>query len=208
MIQRQCSIKNGSKVEIFTFLTSSEEILVEGHIDQVIQVVNAFQVLIVGFCVAIPKFTKDVEIFSIFFGDIVDEILHKEGVNVLDCIQTEALNPCCFDKPFSPLVEIFYNLGMFEIDIGVHEVIVVSVFLVYQISMGPTFVVPLDLVDPTFITWSIVVRTGEVVPMPVEVIIGAISAIKGEFGPSLNGEGLSENLVSIHGIDLNDLEFL
>ena len=28
--------------------------------------------------------------------------------------------------------------------------------------------------------------------MPVEVIIGAISAIKGEFGPSLNGEGLSE----------------
>ena len=33
-------------------------------------------------------------------------------------------------------------------------------------------------------------------------------AIKGEFGPSLNGEGLSENLVSIHRIDLNDLEFL
>ena len=71
---------------------------------------------------------------------------------MFDCIQTESLNPCCFDKPFSPLVEIFYNLGMFEIDIGVHEVIVVSVFLVNQISMGPTFVVPLDLVDPTFIT--------------------------------------------------------
>ena len=124
----------------------------EGHIDQVIQVVNAFQVLIVGFGVPIPKFTKDVEIFTIFFGDIVDEILHKEGVNVFDGIQTEALNPCRFDKPFSPLVEIFYNLGMFEIDIGVHEVIVVSVFLVNQISMGPTFVVPLDLVDPTFIT--------------------------------------------------------
>ena len=46
------------------------------------------------------------------------------------------------------------------------------------------------------------------VPMPVEVIIGAISAIKGEFSPSLNGEGLSENLVSIHGIDLDDLKFL
>ena len=138
----------------------------------------------------------------------MDEILHKEGVDMLDGIQTEALNLCRFDKPFSPLVEIFYNLGMFEIDIGVHEVIVVSVFFVYQISMSPTFVVPLDLVDPILITWSIVVRTGEVVPMPVEVIIGAISAIKGKFGPSLNGEGLSENLVSIHWIHLNDLEFL
>ena len=97
---------------------------------------------------------------------------------------------------------------MFEIDIGVHEVIVVSILIVYQISMSPTFVVPLDLVDPILITWSIVVRTGEVIPMPVEVIIGAISAIKGEFGPSLNGEGFSENLVSIHGIDLDNLEFL
>ena len=28
--------------------------------------------------------------------------------------------------------------------------------------------------------------------MPVEVIIGAISAIKGEFGPSLNGEGFKD----------------
>ena len=71
---------------------------------------------------------------------------------MFDCIQTESLNPCRFDKPFSPLIEIFYNLGMFEIDIGVHEVIVVSVFLVNQISMGPTFVVPLDLVDPILIT--------------------------------------------------------
>ncbi len=43
--------------------------------------------------------------------------------------------------------------------------------------------------------------------MPVEVIIGAISAIKGEFSPSLNGEGLSEDLVSIR-IDLNDLNSL
>ena len=127
---------------------------------------------------------------------------------MLDGIQTETFYTSRFDKPFSPLVQIFYNLGMFEIDIGVHEVIVVSVFLVYQISMSPTFVVPLDLVDPILITRSIVVSTGEVVPMPVEVIIGAISAIKGEFSPSLNGEGFSEDLVSIHRIDLNDLELL
>ena len=71
---------------------------------------------------------------------------------MFDRIQTEAFYTSRFDKPFSPLVEIFYNFGMFEIDIGVHEVIVVSVFLVYQISMSPTFVVPLDLVDPILIT--------------------------------------------------------
>ena len=124
----------------------------EGYVDQVIQVINAFQVLIVGFGVPIPKFTKDVEIFTIFFGNIVDEILHEEGVDVFDRIQTKTFYTSRFDKPVSPLVEIFYNLGMFEIDIGVHEVIVVSVFLVYQISMSPTFVVPLDLVDPILIT--------------------------------------------------------
>ena len=77
---------------------------------------------------------------------------HEEGVDVFDRIQTKTFYTSRFDKPFSPLVEIFYNLGMFEIDIGVHEVIVVSVFLVNQISMGPTFVVPLDLVDPILIT--------------------------------------------------------
>ena len=124
----------------------------EGYVDQVIQVINAFQVLIVSFCVAIPKFTKDVEIFTILLGNIVDEILHKEGVDVFDRIQTETFYTSRFDKPVSPLIEIFYNLGMFEIDIGVHEVIVVSILIVYQISMSPTFVVPLDLVDPILIT--------------------------------------------------------
>ena len=127
---------------------------------------------------------------------------------MLDGIQTETFYTSRFDKPFSPLIEIFYNLRVFEIDICVHEVIVVSIFLVHQIPMSPTFVVSLDLVDPILITRSIVVSTGEVVPMPVEVIIGSISAIKGEFSPSLNSEGLSEDLVSIHRIDLNDLEFL
>ena len=127
---------------------------------------------------------------------------------MLDGIQTETFYTSRFDKPFSPLIEIFYNFRVFEIDIGVHEVIVVSILLVHQIPMSPTFVVSLDLVDPILITRSIVVSTGEVVPMPVEVIIGSISAIKGEFSPSLNGEGFSEDLVSIHRIDLNDLELL
>ena len=127
---------------------------------------------------------------------------------MFDRIQTEAFNTSRFDKPVCPLIKIFHDFRVLEINISIHEVVVVSVFLVYQISLGPTFVVPLDLVDPILITRSIVVSTGEVVPMPVEVIIGSISTIKGEFSPSLNGEGFSEDLVSIHRIDLNNLEFL
>ena len=136
---------------MFTLLASSEEVLVESYVDQVIQVINTFQILIVGLFIPIPKLAKDVEIFSKFFSDIVDEILHKEGVDVFDGIQTETFYTSRFDKPFSPLIEIFYNLGVFEIDIGVHEVIVVPILIVHQIPMGPTFIVPLDLVDPTFI---------------------------------------------------------
>ena len=143
-----------------------------------------------------------------FFGDIVDEILHKEGVDVFDRIQTEAFNTSGFDKPVCPLIKIFYNLRVLEINISIHEVIVVAVFLVDQISLSPTFVVSLDLVDPTFITRSIIVCTGEVVPMPLEIIVCSMAPIKSEVGPSLNGERFGEDLVSIHRIDLNDLEFL
>ncbi len=116
-------------------------------------------------------------------------LLLKKGVNVR--IQTENLSIQSF-KPFSPLVEIFYNPPMFEIDIGVHANRSFR-FSLFVIMWAQPLLSP-DLVDPTLLRGAIVVSAGEVVPMPVEVIIGAISAIKGEFGPSLNGEGLSENL--------------
>ena len=116
-------------------------------------------------------------------------------------IETEAFYPSCFNKPFGPLVEVFDHFWVFEVDISVHEVIIVAVFAVDQIILCPTFVVPLDLVNPTLIAGSIVVGTGEVVPVPMEVIVGCISTIKGKFGPSFDSKRLSQDdgpIVRVH----------
>ena len=116
-------------------------------------------------------------------------------------IETEAFYPSSFDKPFCPLVEIFNHLWVFEVDIGIHEIVIVSIFVVNQIILSPAFVIPLNLVDSTFITGSIIVGTGEVVPVPVEVIVGSISAIKGEFGPALDSKRLCQDdgpIVRVH----------
>ena len=53
-----------------------------------------------------------------------------------------------FDKPFNPLIEIFYNLRVFEIDIGIHEVIVVSVFPCLPDLHEPNLCCPLGFGDP------------------------------------------------------------
>ncbi len=78
------------------------------------------------------------------------------------------------DKPVSPLVE-FSNLGMFEI-MSAYISVVVSILIVYQISRL-NLCCPLDLVDPHSYYVKHRGPCGEVVPA-VEVIIGAISAIK------------------------------
>ena len=110
---------------------------------------------------------------------------------MLNGIQTETSYTSRFHKPVSPVIEVLDDFRMLKVQVSVHEVVVVAVFVIDQFLVCPTFIVSLDQVNTRFTAFGIVVCTGEVVPVPFKVIIGFLTSIKSEVGPSVDSKGLT-----------------
>ena len=74
-----------------------------------------FKIVQIGFLVRIPKFTKNIEIFTVFFLHITDKIAHEERVNVLNGIQAETSYTSRFHEPVSPVIDILDNFRMLKV---------------------------------------------------------------------------------------------
>ena len=111
----QAICKNTTKVIVGTCSASIKEILVETNIDKVKAFFRFFEIVQIGFLVWIPKFTENIEIVTIFFLHITDEITHKERVNVLNGIQAETSYTSRFHEPISPVIDILDDFRMFKV---------------------------------------------------------------------------------------------
>ena len=82
----QTIIKDGTQIVVCTSLACFKEIHMEADIDKVKAFFNLFEIVKVCILVWIPEFSENIEVLSIFLFDVTNEITHKEGVDMLDCI--------------------------------------------------------------------------------------------------------------------------
>ncbi|VJJ37106.1 Uncharacterised protein [Streptococcus pneumoniae] len=111
----QAICENATKVIVCASLTGFKEILVETNIDKVKVFFRFFEIVQIGFLVWVPKFTKNIEIVTVFFLHIADEVAHKERVNMLNGIQTETSYTSRFHEPISPVIDVLDDFRMFKV---------------------------------------------------------------------------------------------
>ena len=62
-------------------------------------------------------------------------------------IQAETSNSSRFHEPVSPVIDVLDDFRVLKVQVSVHEVVVVAVFVIDQFLVCPTFIVPLDQVN-------------------------------------------------------------
>ena len=67
--------------------------------------------------------------------------------------------------------------------------------------MCPAFVVTLDKIDATFISFGIEVSSIKVVPVPFKVIVGFIASVKSEMSPTVDFKRFADFLGTVFGVN-------
>ena len=96
------------------------------------------------------------------------------------------------------------HFRMLEVDVIIHKIVIVTVLVVNERVVSPTFIIPLNQINTGSVTASVIVGPCKVIPVPGEIIVGFLATIKGEASPTLNFEGFRNGFLTIVRIHLND----
>ena len=116
---------------------------------------------------------------------------------MLYCIKSHAINACYINVPYSPLNQLVENFSIIKVDIGAHEIIVVSIFQIY-------FIIPFltaELVDGLGHTLLIPIDSIKMSPVPSKVRILSFSTREVKLSPCTNSLTFTYHLVSIVSIE-------
>ena len=137
------------------------------------------QIMDQGLHVGAPVFSYGRKALSRLFPKIHKPVVVKGKTDMLDRIQTEAVHAGHIQIPFPPAVQFCHHLRIVHIQIGAHQIIVVSVFRVYLIvpflACKLKDFMPLSAVIP--------VNTAEMGMIPLKIGIFSAPAGKTEAGP-------------------------
>ena len=134
---------------------------------------------------------------------VADKIRKKGFGIVLDRIEADALEFQLLGHVNSPVLDIFRDLWVVEVQVCKHEVIVVAVLCIN--IAGPMLAIALDLIQASLLAGIIVVGCREMVPV---VLLGRVLGApprKIETQPTINLEYIRDLLVAILRIYLYDL---
>ena len=191
----QGAVQNLGKVVIAALLGSLVHVVVQGHVKQVHLVAFLLEVFVQGVQVLLPVFAHGVEILSPVLADGGQEFLDELVIDVLDGVQPHAVQVQFPGYPDAPFFHFFHHFRVVEVQVGEHEVVIVAVFFVH--AFAPAFPVPHDLEDGSFFRSGVVVRAGEVVPVPFEVGVLVSAAGEVEAGPAFDFVGVRDFLVPV-----------
>lgn len=109
---------------------------------------------------------------------VMDELGEKGLRVVLDGVEADALQLELFGNVDAPVLDVFDDFGMVEVQVGEHQVVVVAMLGV-DIG-GPMLALALDLVEPGLLAGIVVVGGREVLPVVFlrRVLVTATGEIK------------------------------
>ena len=195
VVLNQGSVQNFGKIVIAALLGGLVHVVVQGDVKQVHFVAFLLEVIVQGFQILFPVFTHGVEVCSPFLADGCQEFPDEFVIDMLDGIQPHAVQIQFPGYPYSPSFHFFHHFRVVEVQIGEHKVVVVAVFFIH--AFAPAFAVSHNLENGGFFRACVIVRSGEVVPVPFEVGIFVSAAGKVEAGPAFNLVGVRNFLVAV-----------
>ena len=127
------------------------------------------------------------------------ETLGERIVDVLDGVHAEAVESERVEGPPAPVEQFVGNLGIVDVDIVAHQVIVVAVLLVD--TLAPAFARADDAEDALVAGKVVVVDACEMLPVPFERRILVAAALELEVGEGLYLARLADILQTVAGVD-------
>lgn len=132
--------------------------------------------------------------------DVVDPFSCKVPAVMLNCVESEAINPDILYHPLSPSQDVFSNFRVCVVDIREHQIISIPILVIH--ILRPAFLLSAwvgrstrargifrrinDLVDGMAFGALVPIGTIEVLPMPFEATVCVSSARKVIVDPWLN----------------------
>ena len=114
---------------------------------------------------------------------------------MLDGVQPHAVQVKFAGDPYAPFFHLLHHFRVVEVQIGEHEVVVISIFVIH--AAAPVLPVPHDLEHGGFARLVVVIRAGKVVPVPFEVGILVSAAGEIKSGPAFNFVGVRGFLLPV-----------
>ena len=155
--------------------------------------------------VAGPEFA-DVEEISVFLSQRLDPFFCEALGEVLDGVESEASESYFGNNPLAPVCDVLAHLGVRVVEIGKHEEIGITALVVYTLT--PSLTLTLNLEDSIASTFSIIIRTTEMIPMVLLLAVLVASAFKVETQPCGDLMTVRDLLVAVVGVDFDDVAFL
>ncbi len=206
MVLDEGTVKDLAHVELAEGAAGNMEVEVQLDIQKIQFVIRILEVTIDLVKALIPVFGDGIEVFPVFGPEHPDQVTDDEVIDVLDCIEAEAVDAGLVDEPPGPVPDLLHHMGMFIIDIVEHQVIKIAILI--GDALGPALVDALDHVDRPFAVGCIVVGAGEMDPAPFERGIGIAPPGEGELGPGFDLIGFRDGFGPVIRVHFQDHELL
>jgi hypothetical protein len=128
-------------------------------------------------CVAGPELAN-IEKVAVFLSQCLDPFLGEALGKVLDGVKSETLQTRLLDDPLAPVCDVLTDLRVRVVQVGKHEEIGVTAFIIHGLTPSLTFT--LDLENCILSRCSIEVRTAKVVPVVLLLRVLVASTVKVE----------------------------
>ena len=175
----QSAVEDPAHVKAAVAGGSLYKVKMQRHVKQPHDQAGFIQIMDQGLHVRAPVFPDGGKAFSRFFPKLHEPVAVKGKPDVLDRVQPEAVHPGHIQIPFAPAVQLCYYLGIVHIQIGAHQIVIISVFRIHLI-------VPFlsrKLKDLMLLSAVVPVHAGEVGMIPLKTGIFSAPAGKTEAGP-------------------------
>jgi hypothetical protein len=137
-----------------------------------------------------------------------DKLSQEILTEMLHCIESNPLQRHLPAEPHTPINNILRHLRVIVIQICEHEVVIIALFTIHIPRLGPAFrLITKDFIDSSLVVISIVVGTGEVVPVVFLLRVFVSPAGKVEAEPSIDFVGVGGGFVSVVWVDFLDFAF-